>query len=212
MNISYGVVWREQSLPLATGKLELLPRALRFEGMADGRATKREIAYENLAAVRVGRTPADRLDGRPSLVLERRGGQAITIASVAQSGIVAEIAERLVSLQLGADARRRMAFVLPLAEGTHDQARALLEAGPPFDPEETALDRHQVFLTEDEAIFVFESKLGADALEPLLADPALWLSAAAWRDLLAGPPRIAEDVYSWERPPSPRSSNGNGTR
>jgi hypothetical protein len=212
MNISYGVVWRERSLPLATGKLELLPHALRFEGIADGRSTTREIAYENLAGVRVGRAPADRLNGRPSLVIERRSGQAITIASVAQSGIVAEIAERLASLQLGADARRRTAFVLPLAEGTHDQAQALLDGGPPFDPEETALDRHEVFLTEDEAIFVFESKLGADALEPLLADPALWLSAAAWRDLLAGPPRIAEDVYSWERPPSPRSSNGNGTR
>ena len=46
---------------------------------------------------------------------------------------------------------------------------------------------------------MFESELGAAALEPLLAEPELWQSAAAWSAYLAGPPRIAEDVYSWSR-------------
>jgi hypothetical protein len=46
---------------------------------------------------------------------------------------------------------------------------------------------------------VFESKLGAEALEPLLAGPELWEAAAAWRDQLAGAPRFAEDVFSWTR-------------
>jgi hypothetical protein len=206
MNVSYGVVWREDALPLATGKLELLPGALRFEGMADGRATTREIGYESLARVSVGRSPADRLDGRPSLVLERRSGHRVTIASVAQSGVIAEIAERLAGLQLGADARRRTAFILPFKKGAKEQAQVLLASGPPFDPAETALDRHEVFLTVNEAVFVFESKLGVAALEPLLADPALWTSAAGWGDLLAGPPRIADEVYSWERP----ARNGSG--
>jgi hypothetical protein len=206
MNVSYGVVWREDALPLAAGKLELLPGALRFDGMADGRATTRKIGYESLARVRVGRSPADRLDGRPSLVLERRSGRPVTIASVTQSGVVAEIAERLASLQLGADARRRMAFILPLKDGAEEQARALLASGPPFDPADTALDRHEVFLTPSEAIFVFESRLGVAALEPLLADAALWTSAAGWADLLAGPPRIGDEVYSWERP----ARNGSG--
>jgi hypothetical protein len=200
VNISYGVVWHESGLPTASGKLELLPRALRFEGMADSNPTSREIAYENLSAVRIGRSPADRIDGRPSLVLARRSGQPITIASVAQSGVVAEIAERLAALQLGPEARRRTAFVVPLKEGSHDAARALLDGGPPFDPEETALDRHEVYLTPHEVVFVFESRIGADALEPLLSNPELWQSAASWREHLAGPPRIAEDVYSWTRP------------
>jgi len=203
---SYGVVWREDRLPPASGKLELLPQAMRFEGVAGGRPTTRELAYDSLTAVRVGRTPTERVDGRPSLVLERRSGVPVAIASVGQSGVVAEIAERLAALQLGAAARRRTAFVLPLVEGAVERARELLEAGPPFDPAETVLDRHEVFLTSSEVVFVFESKLGLDALEPLLSDPALWLSAAAWRDLLAGPPRLAEDVYSWSRP-----ARSNGT-
>jgi hypothetical protein len=61
------------------------------------------------------------------------------------------------------------------------------------------LDRHEVFLTADEAIFVFESHLGVDALTSLLGDPKLWEAAAAWREYVAGPPRIAEDVFSWSR-------------
>jgi hypothetical protein len=133
----------------------------------------------------------------------------VTIASIGQSGVVAEIAERLAGLQLGADACRRTAFVVPLAEGTFERARELLQGGPPFDPAETALDRHEVFLTPSEVVFVFESRAGMDALEPLLAEPELWASAAAWRELLAGPPRLAEDVYSWSRPPR---SNGSTPR
>jgi hypothetical protein len=220
MNISYGVVWHESGLPVASGKLELLPRAVRFEGAAESRPTSREIAYENLSGVRIGRSEADRIDGRPSLVLERRSGQPITIASVAQSGVVAEIAERLAALQLGPGARRRTAFVVPLKDGSHDAARALLDGGPPFDPEETALDRHEVFLTPDEVVFIFDSRIGADALEPLLSNPELWQSASAWREHLAGPPRIAEDIYSWTRPDSgvehsllpPGLRNGGGSR
>jgi hypothetical protein len=48
-------------------------------------------------------------------------------------------------------------------------------------------------------VFIFESDLGAGALEALLAEPELWQSAAAWHDYLAGPPQIAEDVFSWTR-------------
>jgi hypothetical protein len=61
------------------------------------------------------------------------------------------------------------------------------------------LDRHEVFLTSDEAVFVFESELGADALAPLLSDPKLWEAVAAWSEYVAGPPRIAEEAFSWSR-------------
>ena len=89
--------------------------------------------------------------------------------------------------------------MLPLREERYDAVRELLAAGPPFDPEALDLDRHYVFLTTSEAVFIFESRLGADALEPLLQEPKLWQSVAAWHDYLAGPPRIAEDIFSWER-------------
>jgi hypothetical protein len=200
MRTSYGVVWREGEHPLARGKLELLPRAVRLDGMTGSEPTTREIPYEYLSEIRIGRSPEERIDGRPSLVLAPRTGDTLSIASVAQSGVLAEIAERLAALQIGTEGRRRIAVVLPLREEARDAVRTLLAAGPPFDPDRLGLDRHQVFLTASEAIFIFESQLGADALEPLLQEPDLWQSAAAWHDHLAGPPRIAEDVFSWTRP------------
>ena len=199
MHTSYGVVWRDGEGPLARGKLELLPRAVRLEGLTGTEPTTREIAYDYLSEIRVGRSTEERIDGRPSLVLEPRSGETISIASVAQAGVVAELAERLAELQLGAEGPHRIAVVVPIRAEAREAVRSLLEAGPPFDPEALGIDRHQVFLTGTEAIFIFESNLGANALEPLLESAELWQSAAAWHEKLAGPPRIAEDVYAWER-------------
>jgi hypothetical protein len=167
--------------------------------MAGSAPTTREIAYDYLSEIRIGRSTEERIDGRASLVLSPLSGNTVSIASVAQAGVIAEIAERLAALQLGAEGRRRIAIVLPVREEAHEAVQALLAAGPPFDPEALGIDRHQVFLTASEAVFIFESDLGAKAFEPLLEEPELWQSAAAWHDHLAGPPRIAEDVFSWER-------------
>jgi hypothetical protein len=95
MQSSYGVVWREGALPLASGKLELRADALHLDGMAGGRPVSRDLRYDSLVTVRVGRSTTERIGGRPSLVLERRSGPPIEIASVAQTGVVAEIAEQL---------------------------------------------------------------------------------------------------------------------
>jgi hypothetical protein len=99
MRTSYGVVWREGSLPLASGKLELLPRAVRLDGMVGSVPTMRQIPYNLLSEIRIGRSAVDRIDGRPTLVLDSRTGNHYAIASVAQAGVIAEIAERLAALQ-----------------------------------------------------------------------------------------------------------------
>jgi hypothetical protein len=51
----------------------------------------------------------------------------------------------------------RVVVVVPLKAGVRDRVRELLEMGPPFDPEAAGLDRHQVFLTDQEAVFLFEA-------------------------------------------------------
>ena len=100
MRITYGVVWREGDGPLARGRLELLPRAVRLDGVAGSIPVAREIPYDELEAVRVGRSGPDRLNGHPSLVLEPRHGEPIVVAAVAQAGVVAELTERLAKLTL----------------------------------------------------------------------------------------------------------------
>jgi hypothetical protein len=196
MQPSYGVVWREGSGEPATGKLELLPRTLRL----DGRDGSQEIAYEDVAAIRIGRSRADRINGGPAVVVERRGGERVIISTVAQPSLIGEIAERLAALQLGARKNRRIVVVLPLKSDAHEAVSALLKQGPPFDPASIdGLDRHEVFLTSNEVVFVFESELGADALAPLLADPKLWELVSAWGQYVAGAPRIADEAFSWGR-------------
>jgi hypothetical protein len=95
MYVSYGVVWREGDHEVVAGKLELLPQSLRLDGRNGGE----EIPYDRLAGVHVGRSAAERLGGRPSVILERDGRDAVTIATVAQSHLVGEIAERLSTLR-----------------------------------------------------------------------------------------------------------------
>jgi len=102
MEPSYGVVWREGSHASVTGKLELLPHALRLEGIDE----TQEVPYEGVAAIRVGRFAPDRLNGGPSVVVERRFGDAISIAGVTQPGVVGEIAERLTALRFAAQRSR----------------------------------------------------------------------------------------------------------
>jgi hypothetical protein len=200
MQKSYGVVWREGVRPVVAGKLELLPLGLRLEG----RNRVRDIPYERLAGVHVGRSAAERLDGRPSVVLERRGGEAVTISTVAQSSLVGEIAERLAELQLGAKEEEPLVVVLPLKPGATEEVRALLDAGSPFDPAAIeGLERHEVFLTDSEVVFLFESSLSADALAALLSNSEIWQAAAAWQEHVAGPPRIAESMFSWSQADEP---------
>jgi hypothetical protein len=100
MEESYGVVWCEGAAPLARGKLELHPGLLRLDGLAATGPTRREVAYDDLALVRVGRAPTDRIAGRPSLVLELNGGGSLAIASVSQPGVVGELAERIAVLRI----------------------------------------------------------------------------------------------------------------
>jgi len=198
MRTSYGVVWREGAQPLARGKLELLPRGLKLDGLAGSDRITRELAYDELAGVHVGRSSAERLDGHATLVLEPAGGDLISLAAVAQPGVIGELAERLAELRL--DTSRKTAIVVPLKDGSREAAQTLLDTGPPFDPTLTELERHEVFLGEREAIFVFDSPIGIESLQPLLEDAEVWRGLAAWGELLDGPPRFAEAAFTWSKP------------
>jgi hypothetical protein len=100
MRTTYGVVWREGREPLARGKLELLPGSVRLEGMSGSEPASREIAYLELSEIHIGRSAEERIDGRMTLVLAPLVGDDLAIASVAQAGVLREIAERLSGMHL----------------------------------------------------------------------------------------------------------------
>lgn len=96
---------------------------------------------------------------------------------------------------------------MPLKPGARDSVRQLLDGGPPFDPEAAGLERHQVFLTDHEAVFLFEAP-DQSVLDRLARRPSLRWAAAAWREHVGGPTRLAEVAYSWARSSRPEGSEG----
>jgi hypothetical protein len=92
-----------------------------------------------------------------------------------------------------------LVVVAPLKPDMVDRARELLAEGPPFDLEALGFDRHGVFLTGREAVFIFERADGSAALELSAEDPALWEAASAWQECFSERPRVARAAFSWER-------------
>ncbi len=198
MKTTYAVKWREPDGQTYLGRLALGARTLRLDGrQPDGPAGNRQIGYDEILGLRVGTRGADRLDGQPALVVERADGRYLVTSAGIGAGVVQELVDRLAGLR--GSAPRRSTVVVPLKTGALDGVRELVRRGPPFDPTDTALTRHELLLTEQEAIFVFETQ-SAEGLAALLAQLDLWAAAVAWRDFVAGPPRLASVAYTWERP------------
>jgi len=91
----------------------------------------------------------------------------------------------------------KLAIVLPLDIGKRDVARAYLDEGPPFDLRAAGVDAHEVFLTDEEAIFVFGVPNGAQTLERILTDEEFWSVVSSWEHIASGPPRLANVAYDW---------------
>lgn len=198
MRTTYAVKWREPDGKTYVGRLALGPRTLRLEGRTKGGpVVDRQLAHDELHSVRVGSHGPDRLDGRPALIVERTNGRYLIASAGMAAGIVQELIDRLVELRVAAP--RRATVIVPLEPGAVDRVRELVAHGPPFDPAETALMRHQLLLTAEEAIFVFEAAT-EEGLAALIGQVDLFAPAVAWHDLVAGPPRLAEVAYAWERP------------
>jgi len=93
----------------------------------------------------------------------------------------------------------RVAVVVPLRPHAVETARQLIEQGPPFDLDETPLESHCIYLTGEEAVFVFEGPEAREVVERVVGEVNVWEAASAWRACLAGKPRIAETVFAWRR-------------
>jgi len=89
----YAAVWQDGG-PVMAGRILLGSSALTFEGAGSGRAASRRIAYSEIASSCLGRAAADRVGGRPALVIELRDGEKIRIATP-EFGALHEVEEVL---------------------------------------------------------------------------------------------------------------------
>ena len=93
---------------------------------------------------------------------------------------------------------QRIAVIARLRPGSENEARNLIESGPPFSPDELGLTSHDVYLGDGNVVFVF---IGPDVEREgarLLNDPVRSASFSAWGPLLEGAPSIAQPVYHWD--------------
>ena len=193
MRTAYAVTWQEESGPTRSGKLELGPAAVILEGWEGDADAGVEIPYSELANVGLERESDSDFD----LVLELQSGGEIKIAGLAEPEILGALSDAIAAAR-GAESLDRVLVIVPLQPGSAERAAEILTHGPPFDPETLGLDRHEVYLTDEEAVFVFETVSQA-TFDRLVSDASLWAAAAAWNDLVAAPPRLAVDAYSWRR-------------
>ena len=96
---TYAVKWREPGGQTFVGCLALSPRSLCLDGRRSGvdePPVNRRFVYEDLRVVRIGRG-ADRLDGRPALVVEWLDGDYVVAGAGTGAPVVGEIFDRLVA-------------------------------------------------------------------------------------------------------------------
>jgi hypothetical protein len=93
----------------------------------------------------------------------------------------------------------RLLIVARLRSEAHEEAEALLRAGPPFDPEELGLERHAAYLTAGEVIFVFEGSEVEWTVNDAVDDPVIASAFGPWASLIEGTPRLAHERFYWSR-------------
>lgn len=193
----YPAAWITTGESLARGVLVLEEEGFRLEGRRDGNEVAETVAYSTIERIRIGREADERLNARPTLVVERGNAPSMLI-EVFGIGLLAEVGDALTALAAGAaESAAEVALVVPLRRGSRAKALELIENGPPFDPHEVGLTGHQVFLTEQDAVFVFSGPGVRALLEQVAGDPGLWRAGLGWTKIVAGRPRIADAVYAW---------------
>jgi hypothetical protein len=92
----------------------------------------------------------------------------------------------------------RVVVVARLQPGAQDQAAQLIATGPPFEPGALGFERHAVYLSTEEVVFLFEGPSAARRLADMIDDMVTSASFSAWARLLKGTPRIAHEHYFWK--------------
>ena len=95
----------------------------------------------------------------------------------------------------------RLVVVAPLKPGAEARARQLLDEGPPFDLEGSAFDAHEVFVTPEEVVFVFEGHEVEWIVDQLIDEPfhyELHRALEQWREIVDGRPRVARERFGWQ--------------
>ena len=139
-----------------------------------------------MLGVEIVRDPSLRLNGYPTLRIERRGAPPLRVSTIGL-GVLGEL-NQLLATAIANEQPQLVGIVVPLRKRALADAAALIEQGPPFDLAALGIERHDVLLSEREVIFLFEGTQLAETMQRLLRDP---LGVAGRIGLVAGDRRPA---------------------
>jgi hypothetical protein len=94
---------------------------------------------------------------------------------------------------------QRIAVIAKLKPNAEKRATELIETGPPFDPDQLGFDRHSVYLSGNQVVFVFEGGRLDHLLRQVVRDPGNLGAFSKWEPLIDGFPSVAREAYSWQR-------------
>lgn len=202
VNNTYPVMWALNDEEFIAGTLEIAGGDIRLVGHTDdgGRATCR-IAAAELFHVSESGAPDDRVNGLRTVVVDERGGRRLLIAPQAGGEHLSEIAALLQDAAgLAGRPMTRLVVRVPVDPEHVERVRALVRRGPPYDLSEVpGLERHEVYLTDRDVMFLFEGADPGFAVERLMRDARVWSAFEGWDELVSGSPSVVEPAYSWSR-------------
>jgi len=192
---SYAAIWAEAGDAPCSGCVALVAEGLTLTGSALPVGEARLVRYADLLGVEIVRDPSQRLNGYPTLRIERRGAPALRVSTIGL-GVLGEL-NQLLATALASEQPQLVGIVVPLRKRALAEAAALIEQGPPFDLAALGVHRHDVLLSEREVLFLFEGRQLDEAMQRLLRDRSVWQAASGWARVIAGPPRLAAQRFGW---------------
>ena len=92
----------------------------------------------------------------------------------------------------------RIAVIARLKPDAEKRAAELVEHGPPFDPDGLGFERHTVYLSGNQVVFVFEGGRLDHLLHGVVRNPENVGAFKQWEPLIDGFPTVAREAYSWQ--------------
>jgi hypothetical protein len=109
---------------------------------------------------------------------------------------ISELATAVGELE-GHPQAKKLSIVVPIEPGKRSVVREYVAEGPPFDFAKAGIERHEVFLTDNEVILVFETRDSIKSLERIFSEPEFWDVTRAWEHVIRERPRVAEIMFDW---------------
>ena len=96
---------------------------------------------------------------------------------------------------------QRFAVTARLRPDASGKAAELIAKGPPFDLAALGFERHAVYLSHGEVVFLFEGRETEWVVDELLDEEVYSAAFHEWTPLIEGIPRLAREAYFWQRSP-----------